>query len=157
MVNEEQIKQYEKLRTILENNFSEKDSIIVEPNAKNIPLVAASVIKATRSFSIGQVVYIYDGYWGMAERVKVVGRFRRKRNWIRGVIPIKNLGNFRAKIVYNSTVLKKLEGETISDNIFTLFLDLPEWKYNREKYDEELKSKKLVNRMINWVKNTFGI
>jgi hypothetical protein len=156
-MNEEQIKQYEKLRTILENNFSGKDSFVVEPDAKSIPLVMANVAKSTRSFSVGQIIYIYDGYWGMAEKVKVVGRFRRKHNWICGVIPIKNLENFRSKIVYEPTVLKKLSGKTINDTIFTMFLDLPEWKYNREKYDEEAKSKNFMSRTLIWVKDIFGI
>jgi hypothetical protein len=130
-------KRHEKLRRIMITHFSQKSEIEVTTETQKIPLVAANVSKSTRSFSKGQVLYIYDGYWGMAERVKVVGRFRRKHNWIKGVIPIKNLGNFRPDEVYKPVVIGKLDGEIIHENLFSLFLDLPEWEINRKELEKE--------------------
>jgi len=115
----------EKIKAILAQNFSEKNHLTVEAVTETVPLVAATARKATRSFSTGQLVYIYSVYWGMNEQAKVVGRFRRKHRWIKGVCPIVSLDNFRPKIVYNPNIIKKLADETINSFIFPRFFAMP--------------------------------
>jgi hypothetical protein len=97
----------------------------VAPGTRTAPLVAVRLGKSTRSFSLGQAVYVYDGYWGMNEHACVVGRHRRKHRFIRGVCPIASLVDPRPKIVYAPAVLRKLEGATIDGSIFTRFCNLP--------------------------------
>lgn len=141
----------EKLQLILEHNFSNREYFLIRPETQNVPLVVANVIKSTRSFSAGQLVYIYDVYWGMNDNAKIVGRFRRKQNWMRGVIPIKNLSNFRLKAAYEPTVLKKLQGEKITRYLFPRFLSLTKgqgevhssWKY-------------ATKQLVHWLKRVLG-
>lgn len=116
--------------------FSLEDRFRVDKSHQTIPLVAAKVHLSTRSFSAGQVVYIYDGYWGMAERVKVIGRYRRKNRFILGVCPIKNLSDYRPKIVYQPQIIKKLLGETLEWSYYKGFWD----KDNRDKYIFKVKN-----------------
>jgi hypothetical protein len=115
----------EKIKGILAKHFFEKKYLTVEATSETVPLVAATVRKGTGSFSTGQVVYIYSVYWGMNEQAKVVGRFRRKHRWIKGVCPIASLDHFRPKIVYNPTIIKTLADETIDSFIFPRFLAMP--------------------------------
>lgn len=115
----------EKIKAILAQNFSEKNYLTVETATETVPLIAAIVRKSTRSFSTGQRVYIYSVYWGMNEQVKVVGRFRRKNRWIKGVCPIASLDHFRPKIVYNPNIIKTLADETIDSSIFPRFFAMP--------------------------------
>jgi hypothetical protein len=56
---------------------------------------------------------------------KVVGRFRRKNRWIKGVCPMASLDNFRPKLVYTPNIIKKLEGEFVSRSIFLRFFAMP--------------------------------
>ncbi|WP_372370101.1 hypothetical protein [Candidatus Uabimicrobium sp. HlEnr_7] len=77
-------------------------------------MIAANVSKATNSFGKGQLVYIYGGYWGMAERLKVIGRYRGKHRFIKGVCSIVNLVNHRPKIVCNPEIIRKCQGEKIT-------------------------------------------
>lgn len=115
----------EKIKVILARNFSEKNHLIVAAAHETVPLVAATLRKATHSFSAGQVVYIYNVYWGMNEQAKVVGRFRRKNRWIKGVCPIALLDDFRPKIVYRPDIIQKLDDETIESFIFPRFFAMP--------------------------------
>lgn len=115
----------EKINAILAKNFSEKDYLIVAATDQTVPLVAATLRKATRSFSAGQLMYIYNVYWGINEQAKVLGRFRRKNRWIKGVCPIASLDNFRPIIVYSPPTIKKLSDETIASFIFPRFFAIP--------------------------------
>ena len=119
----------ERFESTIRKLFGTAPILTVDPAAERLPLVAANVATSTRSFSRGQLVFIYDVYWGMNERAKVVGRFRRKRDWIRGVVPIKSLDNFRPKMVYNPFVIRKLHGEIGDGRIFPRFLPVEmDWK-----------------------------
>ncbi|MCC5598946.1 hypothetical protein [Nostoc favosum] len=115
----------EKINEILLRYFCGSRFLGINPTMDNIPLVAANLQKSTHSFSEGQLLYIYNGFWGMNERVQVVGRHRRKHRLILGVCPIKSLSNFRPKLVYEPAVIRKLHGECIDGGIFMGFFDLP--------------------------------
>ncbi|WP_020407829.1 hypothetical protein [Hahella ganghwensis] len=95
--------------------------LTVKGAEESLPLVAANVVNSTNSFSAGQLVYIYDGHWGMGETVKVVGRYRKKNRLIKGHVMIKNLISFRPKIIFNPAIIKKLEEEFIPSMLFAGF------------------------------------
>ena len=103
----------QKISEIEEQFFAGCDSVSIEQGMESIPVVAANLSKSTNSFTQGQSVYVFDGYWGMAERVKVVGRYRRKNRFVKGVCQRANLENHRPKIIYEPAVIRKLIGETI--------------------------------------------
>lgn len=93
--------------------FPEGGWLDVHRDADCIPLVAANLSRSTRSFSEGQRVYVYDGFFGMNERVKVAGRYRRKHRVILGVCPTKKLRDHRLVVVYEPAVLRALHGVRI--------------------------------------------
>jgi len=109
-----------KLQTIESAFFVDSKSLIIDEDMEAIPLVVASVSKATRSFSKDQTLYIYDAYWGMNERVKVIGRYRRKHRLVQGVCPWVNLKSYRPTIVYDPNIIQRLKGKTITFNFITL-------------------------------------
>lgn len=117
-----------KLKAMLERNFSASERLTVQASMECVPVVVANVRKQTRSFSLGQKIYIYDVYWGMNDNAKVVARYRRKHDWIRGVIPIRNLENFRFGMAYEPVVIRKLVDETISRHLFARFLEEPDFE-----------------------------
>lgn len=107
------------IEKIKEKFFADhKKFITVYKDMLGIPVIVANINKSTRSFSAGQIVYIYGGYWGEAERTKVVGRYRRKHRFILGVCPIANLESHRPNIVYDPRVIQKLDGQHISASLF---------------------------------------
>jgi hypothetical protein len=101
----------EKINGILAQNFAGKGYLMVEATTGTVPLVAATLRK--------------DLYGGLNRSAKVVGRFRRKNRWIKGVCPIASLDNFRPKLVYIPNIIKKLEGEAINRFIFPRFFAMP--------------------------------
>jgi hypothetical protein len=115
----------EKINDILCKHFSDNSFLIANASMESVPLVSANILKSTRSFSAGQLVYIYDIYWGMNERAKVIGRYRRKHNFILGVCPIASLTNCRPKLVYKPVIVSKLNGSYIDGGIFMRFFNLP--------------------------------
>jgi hypothetical protein len=115
----------EKINEILLGYFCGGILLDVNATKDNIPLVAANVQKSTHSFSEGQLLYIYNVFWGMNKNALVVGRYRRKHRLILGVCPISSLSNFRPKLVYEPTVIRKLYGRYIHVGIFMRFFDLP--------------------------------
>lgn len=110
-----------KVQEIKELFFKEENLLEVVASMKSIPLVAANISKSSHSFTEGQLLYIFGGYWGVGERVKVVGRFRRKNRIIKGACPIKNLVNHRLKVIYNPAIIRKLEGQYINFGLFVGF------------------------------------
>jgi|GEM_PF-4281150 len=114
---------------ILQHSFPDPNpfSLTATAATERLPLVKANVRKQTRSFSQGQKVHIYSVYWGLNERALVVARFRRKHDYIFGVIPIDNLENFRPEYVYHPQVLAKfrLTGNRVDSGIFSRFFNLP--------------------------------
>ncbi|MEH2296682.1 hypothetical protein [Nostoc sp.] len=115
----------EKINEILLGYFCGGTLLDINSTKDNIPLVAANVQKSTHSFSEGQLLYIYNVFWGMNKKALVVGRHRRKHRLILGVCPIASLSNFRPKLVYEPAVIRKLHGRYIDDRIFMRFFDLP--------------------------------
>ena len=101
--------------------FSESRFFDVESSMESIPLIAANVCKSTNSFTEGQLLYIYSGFWGENENFKVVGRFRRKNRIIKGVCPISSLSNLRPKIVYDKKIIYKLAGTYIDIDFSSWF------------------------------------
>ncbi|RTQ52410.1 hypothetical protein EJV47_05185 [Hymenobacter gummosus] len=99
-----------------------------DEHTTRLPLVAANVIIQTNSFTAGQKVHIYDVYWGMNDNALVVGRFRRKHDFIFGVIPIRKLDNFRPEYVYHPVVLNKFRrtDKAINPGIFQRFFERPD-------------------------------
>lgn len=81
----------------------------VVPEQEHATLVAALVTRDHHLWTAGQKVYIYQGYWGEAERVEVIGHHRRKHRWISAAIPIKSLTNFRIKKVFDPGALRAIE------------------------------------------------
>lgn len=114
-----------KINEILLDYFCDDTLLDINRTKDNIPLVAANVQKSTHSFSEGQLLYIYNVFWGMNKNALVVGRHRRKHRQILGVCPIASLRNFRPKLVYEPTVIRKLYGRHIHVGIFIRFFDLP--------------------------------
>ncbi len=94
--------------------FADQPWFDVGAAADSVPVVAARLSGGTRSFSEGQRVYVYDGFFGQNERVKVVGRYRRKHRFIRGVCPMQKLIDPRLVVVYQPAVLGLLEGQRIT-------------------------------------------
>lgn len=106
-----------KARGIVEELFSGA-SILVAEDKKELPLVAARLTRSTRTFSAGQLVYVFDVYWGMNERVKAVGRYRRKHRFVVGACPIAILDDCRPKRVMTPAVIELLTGERIPRALF---------------------------------------
>jgi hypothetical protein len=96
--------------------------LVVGEQHASVPVIAARVLASTRSFTVGQKVLVYDGYWGQAERVKVVARYRRKHRWIRGVCPIAKLGEARPVVEHDPAVVRALRGAWISLGMFLPYL-----------------------------------
>jgi hypothetical protein len=99
-----------------------------DASTTRLPLVAANVIIQTSSFTAGQKVHIYDGFWGRNDRAMVVARYRRKHAFVFGVIPIRCLDNFRPEYVYHPAVLDKfrLADKAVDQRIFRRFFERPD-------------------------------
>lgn len=103
---------------ILARYFSESRYLVVPADATTVPLVAARLARSTTIFSAGQRVYVYDAYWGMNERALVLGRYRRRHRWVRGVCAIDILVDCRPQLVWSRAVIARLEGCSIAAGLF---------------------------------------
>lgn len=112
-----------KLNNILLAYFVGGKRLVVNSCASPILLVAATVRVQTKSFSAGQILYIYDVYWGENERALTVGRFRRKHRFICGNCPVRNLTGFRPVQVFDPRIIQKVA--LVNPGIFLRFFDLP--------------------------------
>jgi hypothetical protein len=110
----------------------------VDSGMTAVPLVQATVLKSTHSFSANQTLFVYCVHWGMNERAMVVGRFRGKHRFVRGVCPIASLGNFRPKLVQHPAVLGALAGRYVDGGIFIRFLALPGEHRSFREYQAEV-------------------
>ena len=64
----------------------------------------------SKHFSPGTKVYCLPPQWGDGyEKAVVVGLHRGSRKWITVVMPTNQITNWRAKVVYKSAVLKRLQ------------------------------------------------
>ena len=67
------------------------------------------VRRGTKQFSPGTKVYLVDAYWGMGgETVSVLGLARRPKRWISVDVSARVLENWRAKLIYDPGVLRRL-------------------------------------------------
>jgi hypothetical protein len=65
----------------------------------------------TKHFSPGTKVYLVLAYWGIGgETVKVLGLGRKPRRWITVDVRARVLENWRAKVIYEPAVLRRLAG-----------------------------------------------
>jgi hypothetical protein len=63
----------------------------------------------TKHFSPGTKVYLVDAYWGRGgETVTVLGLARRPKRWISVDVSARVLENWRAKVIYDPGVLRRL-------------------------------------------------
>jgi hypothetical protein len=71
--------------------------------------VEGEVRRGTKHFSPGTKVYLVSAYWGMgAERVTVLGLARRPKRWITVDVEVRVLEHWRAKVIYEPAVLRRL-------------------------------------------------
>jgi hypothetical protein len=114
------------VRTIIRRFYADTDDgFPVEAATTEVPLVVANAGRSTRSFAAGQRLYVFDGYWGMNERVRVVARYRQRHRFVRGVFPIAGLTGCRPAIVRHPAVIRRLVGQTISGSLFAGIGALP--------------------------------
>jgi hypothetical protein len=74
----------------------------------------AEVRRGTRVFSPGTKVYLIRGHWGEGgERVDVLGRARRTKRWVRSVVASSHLENWRAMLIHEPSVLRRLTDDEI--------------------------------------------
>jgi hypothetical protein len=90
----------------------------VPAGAELVPVVAARMERSTHTFTAGQVVLVHDAFWGMNENAKVLGRYRRKHRWVRGVCPIDILVDCRPRLERSPAVLALLAGTSIPGGLF---------------------------------------
>lgn len=79
-----------------------------------VPLVAARLARSTRTYSEGQKVYVYGGFYGENERLEVVGRYRRKHRFVLGVCAREVLVDRRVVVVHEPAVVRALAGRRIT-------------------------------------------
>ncbi|PQO39000.1 hypothetical protein C5Y96_03780 [Blastopirellula marina] len=93
--------------------------------------------RGTKHFSPGTKVYCLPAQWGDGyERVKVIGRHRGSKDFVTMVIPSAHITNWRAKVVYNPEVIRRLRTATDEDW-------LPIWRSKEE-------VEKYVASLIQW-------
>ena len=70
----------------------------------------AEVKKGTKHFSPGTKIYAFPGQWGDGyEKIIVVGKHRGSKDFVTMVIKSDWVTNWRAKVVYNPEVLRRLQ------------------------------------------------
>lgn len=68
--------------------------------------------QGTKHFAPGAKVFVYLFFWGMGgETVKVIGRHRKSRRYIRLAMPANHLANWRAELAYSPYVIKQVRRE----------------------------------------------
>jgi hypothetical protein len=117
---------FDLVKTIIRRFFADPDrSFVVEASMTEVPVIVANAARSTHSFAAGQRLYVFNGYWGMNERVRVVARFRERHRFVRGVFPIAGLTNCRPGIVHHPAVIRRLVGQTVSSGMFAGIGALP--------------------------------
>jgi hypothetical protein len=117
---------FDLVKTIIRRFFADSDrNLVVEASMTQVPLIVANAARSTHSFAAGQRLYVFNGYWGMNERIRVVARFRERHRFVRGVFPIAGLTNCRPGIVQHPAVIRRLAGEMISSGMFAGIGALP--------------------------------
>jgi uncharacterized protein (TIGR02996 family) len=71
----------------------------------------AGVRRGTKHFAPGAKVHVINFYWGMGgERVRVVGRHRKSKQYITLDMSAAYLANWRAELVYTPAVIRRVLG-----------------------------------------------
>ena len=85
--------------------------------------------KGTKHFAPGTLVWVMHAGWDPDDRMPVVGKKRGTHRYIRKVMDINNLENFRAKRIFSPTVISWMDGARA---------DLPNsgesWRYSDNVY-----------------------
>lgn len=85
------------------------------------------VKRGTKHFSPGTKIYAFPAQWGDGyERIIVVGRHRGSKDFVTLVIKADWVTNWRAKVVYNPEVLRRLQEGVCR------FWEPQNWKGERE-------------------------
>lgn len=117
-----------RLQQIEQEDFGSQPWLSADEQTERLPVVKANLRRHTRMFNEGQKVYIYNVYWGLNERAMVVARFRRKYQFVFGVVPIKDLSHFRPDHLYHPKALEKFRqtAAQIHTGIFRRFFERPD-------------------------------
>ena len=98
--------------TLLESYFPEgAEALLIDPDTKSVPLVAARVRVPTAALAEDQKVYIYDIVAGAVEHVRVVGRL--ERSCFRELAASHDLDWFRPQVVYEPALIRMLHGHRL--------------------------------------------
>lgn len=101
----------------------------------------AETKSGTRQFRGGTKVYVIGHFAGSCSAVEVIGLHRHSRKTITCIVHIQHLENFRAKLIYNPSILKKVQDDTLcwikgkeeAERLSTVFLNWQkDWKRNSE-------------------------
>jgi len=78
---------------------------------ERVPVVAGQETRrGTKHFSPGTKIYAFPAQWGDGyEKIIVVGRHRGTKDFVTMVIKSDRVTNWRAKVVYNPEVLRRLQ------------------------------------------------
>lgn len=82
--------------------------------------------RGTKQFRAGTKVYCLPPQWGDGyERILVIGRQRASHKFITLIMPAKYITNWRAKVVYNPEVIRRLQAIALDDWI-------PSWPFREQ-------------------------
>jgi hypothetical protein len=80
---------------------------IIEPSPSDLDQQPSS--QGTKHFSGGTKVYCLPAQWGDGyDKIKVIGRHRGSRQFVTMIISADRVTNWRAKVVYDPEVLRRL-------------------------------------------------
>lgn len=104
-------------QTLLTSYFAEDaDSLLIDPELKSVPLVAARVRVPSAKLDEDQKVYIYDVIAGAVEHVRVVGRL--ERSCFQELAATQDLDWFRPQVVYEPALIRMLHGHRLDRQLF---------------------------------------
>jgi hypothetical protein len=93
----------------------------------------AELRSGTRQFRGGTKVYIAGCYAGMCDSVTAIGLHRKSRKFIRCIVNVTHVENFRVKLVYHPRVLELIEQDEecwirTKEQAETWAAAFPEWQ-----------------------------
>ena len=106
----------------------------------------------TKHFRAGALIWVVNGYWGMNDRVNVIGRHRVSARWIAVVEETARLTNFRVKPAFHPRLRRRLEGhvrgrawptkaqcEAAAANLAALHAPMPDLRDEIERHRQALR------------------
>ena len=89
------------------------------PDAEPVWLITANVVeerpfgeggaetkRGTKHFRANAKVYLIDAYWGMCEKVTVIGHHRASGRIVKMDLPVKHLNNLRMTLCYSPKIIE---------------------------------------------------